>query len=202
MAQTTTRPGAESIAAHPVQPPQIVQATAPIVTGIAPSQGEAGDSFDLIGSGLSAVSQVRFQNAAGTQFGAMMTGQTDTNVRATVPQVPAATYRVGAFDVNGVPIEDPQTYTVVAGMPKPPAFDPNDPFDPASGEPGVTVTIHGMHLNQVTDVEFHGGARGKQLQHPNNKTLTVKVPKAATTGRIRLIAPTGTVKSPKDFIVT
>jgi hypothetical protein len=73
-------------------------------------------------------------------------------------------------------------------------------FAPAVGPVGTTVTIKGTNLNGATKVTFNG-VKGTITSDTATK-LKVKVPIGATTGKIKVVTPSGQVKTATAFTVT
>jgi hypothetical protein len=74
-------------------------------------------------------------------------------------------------------------------------------FSPGSGPVGTVITLTGTGFTSATAVTFNG------IAAPNYTVvsatgITVTVPEGATTGRIAVIAPTGTITSSTSFMVT
>lgn len=72
-------------------------------------------------------------------------------------------------------------------------------FSPTSGPVGTTVTILGAHLKNAT-VKFNGTTA--TLVTDAGKKIVAKVPTGATTGKISVMTPGGTVMSSITFTVT
>jgi hypothetical protein len=73
-------------------------------------------------------------------------------------------------------------------------------FSPASGPVGTVVTLTGIGFTGTTAVSFNGVA-APNYTVVSATSLTVTVPLGATTGRIAVTAPTGTVSSSANFVV-
>jgi uncharacterized protein (TIGR03437 family) len=73
-------------------------------------------------------------------------------------------------------------------------------FNPTVGRPGITVTITGTNLTGATHVRFNGTSA---VIISNTATkIKVTVPAGASTGKIQVVTPSGTVKSSTKFTVT
>ena len=76
-------------------------------------------------------------------------------------------------------------------------------FAPASGAEGTPVTITGVNLDTVTNVQFFNGVNATDFTASNDgTTLTATVPVGARTGVIRLTSPAGAATSRTKFVVT
>ena len=73
-------------------------------------------------------------------------------------------------------------------------------FSPSSGPVGTVVTIKGTNLLGATKVTFNG-VKGTVTEDTATK-LKVKVPIGATTGKIKVVTPDGSVKTATAFSVT
>jgi hypothetical protein len=73
-------------------------------------------------------------------------------------------------------------------------------FTPTSGPRGTTVTINGTKLGKANRVTFNGASAA--ISNDTNAQLKVKVPPGATTGKIAVTTPSGSVTSTKKFTVT
>jgi hypothetical protein len=74
-------------------------------------------------------------------------------------------------------------------------------FSPASGAPGVTVTIVGTNLTDATKVTF-GGVAATVISVDKATKIVVKVPTGAKTGKIKVVTAGGTATSRTKFTVT
>ena len=70
-----------------------------------------------------------------------------------------------------------------------------------SGPVGSTVIILGTNLNGATGVRFNGTA-AESFTVVSNLEIDATVPAVATTGKISVITPRGTLNSNEDFVVT
>jgi IPT/TIG domain len=73
-------------------------------------------------------------------------------------------------------------------------------FSPTSGSVGTQVTIHGSNLGHVSKVLF-GSTLAPVLTHTSGEVVAV-VPSGATTGKIRVVTPGGSVTSSGTFTVS
>jgi len=70
---------------------------------------------------------------------------------------------------------------------------------PAAGKVGASVNILGTNLSGATSVTFNGTAATVTLVSPS--LITTTVPTGATTGKVKVIKPHGTVQSYVPFRV-
>jgi hypothetical protein len=73
-------------------------------------------------------------------------------------------------------------------------------FSPSGGSVGTVVTISGANLSGATRVTFNG-VKGKITKDTKTK-IKVKVPSDATTGKVKVVTPGGTVSTATAFKVT
>jgi len=74
-------------------------------------------------------------------------------------------------------------------------------FSPSSGAPGTVVTISGSLFTGATAVRFNG-VDATTFNVGSSSSITATVPAGATTGKITVVAPAGTVVSSSNFTVT
>ncbi len=82
----------------------------------------------------------------------------------------------------------------------PPAPPTISSFSPTTGAVGTKVIIMGTNLAGATKVKFNGVAA--TVTKDTATEIKTKVPAGATTGKIKVTTPGGTVKSTTDFTVT
>jgi IPT/TIG domain len=73
-------------------------------------------------------------------------------------------------------------------------------FTPASGGPGKSVKIQGLHLTGATAVTF-GGTEAASFTVKSDKKITAVVAAGSTTGHIAVTTPGGTAASAGSFVV-
>lgn len=73
-------------------------------------------------------------------------------------------------------------------------------FSPTHGVTGTRVTINGTSFTNASAVSFNG-LPASSFVVTNNSTLSAVVPTNATTGKITVTAPGGTVQSAADFVI-
>lgn len=196
MARVTTRPLPNPIPAPAPSggtggvgdPPPI-----PMLTGESKTQGRPGDGFVLGGTGLTNTIAVVFADAANHRYDApSFFVDNDGQLEVVVPDAPPGLYLVGAVvapasGTNGLP------FTILQA---PPTITS---FTPASGAVRSSVTIMGRHLGTVNEVDFNGASA--KFTIVGGQQIVATVPKAATTGPIKVTAPTGTAMTAQPFVV-
>jgi len=156
----------------------------PAITSISPTNGGFGTVVTINGTTLGAVTAVKF-NGVNAPF----TLVNSTRVTATVP-AGATTGPIEVFTADSS-ASSSQVFlvgTAVLG------------FSPVTGAPGDTVRVQGVGLDSVTLVEFNG-AGTTQFSITDSNNFTVTVPLAATTGPLRVVAPTGGFQTSSNFTV-
>ena len=118
---------------------------------------------------------------------------------ATLPFESAGTYCFAAYysgDLNYNASQDTSTEEcfVVGEVPT------ITSFTPASGPPGTIVTIKGTNLSGALEVTIGGVAAA--INSNTSTKIKVTVPEGAVTGRIRVVTPSGKVRSGTNFWVT
>jgi hypothetical protein len=73
-------------------------------------------------------------------------------------------------------------------------------FSPSGGKPGTVVTIVGTNLTGATHVRFNG--TNATITTNTATKIKATVPAGATTGKIEVVTPSGTVKSATKFVVS
>jgi hypothetical protein len=202
MTRTTSPAGAaapELSLPNPVPaPPPVTPGTfnPPLIFSATPDTGVPGTGVTLGGSGLSYATEVVFVDAAGKAVDAVFFNVNDSQLAVEVPAVAAGLYQITVATNppgQGPLISNKAPFTVQAL----PALDG---FDPLAGAVGNTITIRGKHLGGVTEVDFNG-VRATKLKIVGGEQITAGVPPGATTGPIRVVAPTGTATSATSFVV-
>ena len=85
----------------------------------------------------------------------------------------------------------------IPSLPGPPVFGR---MSPAKGAIDTRVVIKGKGLLGAMDVSFNGVDAGPPIVQ-SNKQIVIWVPSGATTGKVTITTPLGTVSSPHDFTV-
>ena len=164
-------------------------ADAPIVTSFSPANGPVGTTVTVNGDHFNGTTSVTFANVS-----AAFTLNSDNKLTATVPSgFTSGTIKVMNSAGTG---ESSSAFTVTSGTPAPVITS----FTPSSGSVGTVVTINGNHLTGATLVRF--GAASASFSVVNDTRITATVPTGATTGKISVTTPGGTVQSSGTFTVT
>jgi trimeric autotransporter adhesin len=159
---------------------------APAITGFSPAGGLIGSTVVITGTNLINTTSVTFNNTA-----ASFVIDNDGQITATVP--------AGATPGN-IAVKN-QTNTATGGhfnvisQPEPTITG----FTPTSGPIGQTVVITGTDFTGATSVTFN--AKPAAYTVDNSTQITAIVPASATTGKIAITTPGGTVNSVSDFNV-
>jgi hypothetical protein len=165
-------------------------AAAPIVTSFSPTSGPVGTTVTVNGDHFNGTTSVTFANVS-----AGFTFNNDNRLTATVPTgFTSGTIKVANSAGTG---ESSGVFTVTSGTPAPTITS----FTPTSGSVGTQVTINGNHLSGATSVRF-GASNGASFTVNNDTRITATVPAGATTGKISVTTPGGTVLSSGTFTMT
>ena len=165
--------------------------SAPTISSFDPSSGPVGTSVAIHGTNFTGTTSVAFNGTNAPGFIVNASGQ-----RVTV-DVPS-----GASS-GPIVVMTPQgnaqsgTNFIVTGTGSAPTISS---FNPASGNVGTTVTIHGTNFTGVNSVKFNGTPAA--FTFVTAAKVTAVVPTGATTGRITLSTPSGTATSATNFSVT
>ncbi len=159
----------------------------PTAAAFAPLRGPVGTEVEIIGSGLSGVTTVRF----GTKDTTDVTILSSTRIRAVVP-AGATDGPITVFSSFGS-FETWLPFEVVA----PPTLSG---FAPSTGAIGASVTITGTGFNGATGADF-GQSPAFFFQVVSDTQILTNVPLGATTGPIKVLHPDGNVNSVEPFIV-
>ncbi|MHC2991639.1 hypothetical protein OB13_08585, partial [Pontibacter sp. HJ8] len=163
----------------------------PEIISFNPVVGKVSDKVTITGWLLNQVTGVDFNDTP-----AQFTYNTDGTITATVP----AEATTGPISINVNETEAFRTAEVFTVIPAPTiiAFSPVE-----GGVAGTVVTITGTNFRDVTAVSFNGIAADMSTVQVNETfdVLTVTVPFAATTGKIKIVAAAGEAESTDNFIV-
>ncbi|AKD02775.1 hypothetical protein PKOR_06120 [Pontibacter korlensis] len=158
--------------------------TAPTVASFSPTEGRAGDTFTVTGTGFSGDLTVTVGGGAVTY-----TYVSDTEITVTLTPE-AATGKVAVSNIagTGTSADDFTVLTtpLISG------------FTPAEGPVGTTVTITGKLLGQITGVTFGSGAVTAPTSVSETQVI-VNVPNDATTGVITVTGGNGSATSSEAF---
>src|SRR6476619_3641640 len=114
-------------------------------------------------------------------------------------RTPAAT-RVWSIGVSGVIVA---LVLSITALPAAAGTSPTiSSFNPASGNVGTTVTIHGTNFAGTTSVTFNGLNAPGFTVNASGQRVTVNVPSGASTGPIIVTTSLGSAQSGSNFIVT
>ncbi|MEV6350230.1 IPT/TIG domain-containing protein [Actinoplanes sp. NPDC051851] len=163
------------------------------ISGVTPGRASAGASVAIGGTGFAATPSGNTVTFNGTP--ATVTGAAANRLTVTVPA--GATSGAITVSTGSVSADSPQSFTVTAAVPEPSIAG----FSPASGAAGTTVTITGSGFSAVKDennVAF--GRTRARVTAATAGALTVTVPEAAVSGRIRVVTAGGTATSTGDFV--
>ncbi|HEX6885014.1 MAG TPA: IPT/TIG domain-containing protein, partial [Planctomycetota bacterium] len=179
---TVTTPGgtATSASDFTVLPP------APTLTSFTPDRGPVGNSVVISGTNFSGTTRVAF---AGTSASFRVTSS--TRIDATVP-TGAVSGRITVTTPGGTATSSGE-FTVT----RPPTIKS---FSPASGPPGMQVSIVGGAFTGTHSVRFGGVEASFHVLSPTEIKATV--PDGATVGPIRVATADGVAVSSVDFRVT
>lgn len=156
----------------------------PRIFGFAPNAGTTGTNVLLEGGGFHGVTEVDFNGTRAT-----FTYRSSTQVSATVP-VNATTGPIRVVTTNG-------TFTSTDLFHLPARITS---FNPSSGKRGDLITVDGQNLSGTTRVLFNNAAAEFNVLSPTR--LTATLPANATSGRVSVETPAGTVLSSGTFNVT
>jgi len=160
----------------------------PTITAFTPARGPAGQVVTITGTSFfSGVTTVKFAGATATTF----TVVNATTISATVPSG-AATGKITVTTPGGT-ATSAASFTVIS----PPTFSA---FSPTSGGSGTPVTLTGKNFTTVTAVKFNGTPA--TIKVVSDTSITTTVPSGATSGKISITNPAGTVTSAANFTVT
>ncbi|MFE9776386.1 RHS repeat-associated core domain-containing protein [Streptomyces sp. NPDC005931] len=163
------------------------------VLSLVPVRGAPGTKVTLSGTGFSTTAADNTVTIGGKT--ATVNSASASRLVVTVPSG-AASGKV-AVTVGGSTAEAPESFTLAPSTPT------ISEVEPATGPPGTEVTISGAHFAKApTDnvVRFNGGTLAELVRTTDN-ALTVRVPEAATSGRITVQTPDGRVSSASDFLI-
>ncbi len=171
----------------------VVAPATPMLTDFNPAAGGIGHYIELVGVGFTGLDEIRFN---GTPARILWT--TENRTRVTVP--PGATSGpITAVNAAGT-ASSPSPFTVIA-EPIPAITS----FSPVSGQPGDLITITGTDFDHFFNVAFSGDYVDDFEDAPivsrTGTTATVKVPRYAQTGPLRVASDLGENVSITPFLV-
>ncbi|WP_245815293.1 Ig-like domain-containing protein [Hymenobacter gelipurpurascens] len=157
-------------------------------TGFSPTAGPVGTQVNIAGSGLGAVTAVRFNGTNAT-----FSLANSNKIVATVPA--GATSGLISLSTASSTLTSSTAFTVT------PAAPTISSFTPGSGPVGAQVTLTGTNLTGTTAVRFNG-VSATTFTVQSATSLRMTVPAGATKGKITLTTPGGTAQSKDQFTVT
>jgi hypothetical protein len=158
----------------------------PSITSFSPGSGSVGTGVTITGANFTGTQTVKFNGTA-----ALFTVTLSTQITTTVPSG-AATGAITVKTPEGTATS--AVAFVVTGSPT------ISSFNPSSGPVGTSVSINGTNLNGATSVTFDGTPAGFSVN--GSTQINTTVPGGATTGKIEVTTPNGSVKSATNFVVT
>jgi hypothetical protein len=164
----------------------VASTTCPTITSFTPTSGPVGTSVVITGTNLTGATAVTFNNVAATTF----TVNSATQITATVPTT-ATTGPIRVTTPNGTG-SSLTNFTIAA-----PTITS---FAPTFGPVGTSVVITGTNLTGATAVTFNNVTATFTVNSATQITATV--PATATTGKIKVTTPGGSVTSTADFVVS
>jgi IPT/TIG domain len=159
----------------------------PTITSFTPTCGPAGSLVDILGSGFTGATTVRFSGTE-TSF----TVDSDSEIHAAVPSAQPGAISVttpGGTGMSSSPF-----------MGSCPSMDPTiSSFTPMSGARGTSVDILGTHFTGASWVYFNASVADFTID--SDSEIHAIVPSTATTGSIWVTTPHGTGISSSWFTV-
>ncbi|SIT88980.1 IPT/TIG domain-containing protein [Pontibacter indicus] len=152
----------------------------PSITSFTEERGIVGDDVIITGTNFYGNDDnpitVSFAGANGSRVNAEITAMTPTQITV---KVPTGAITGGVIVTNAADSSEPSEDYIVATNPE--IFS----FTPASGKVGDDVSISGWLMESVTYVAFNG-TKASVTPSADGRTIKVKVPAGATTGRLAL----------------
>jgi uncharacterized repeat protein (TIGR03803 family) len=154
------------------------------VVSLMPTSGTAGQTIEILGSGLTGTTSVRFGSGSATY-----TVVSDTYMTAVVP-ASGTTGTVTVTTPSGS-LKSKQIFKLLPVI---------SSFTPTSGPGGTQVTITGTGLTGATKVTF-GGVKATVFSVVSGTQVKATVPTGAKTGKVGITTAGGTATSPGTFTV-
>jgi IPT/TIG domain len=164
----------------------VTAAVCPTITSFTPTSGPVGTSVVITGTNFTGATAVTFNNVAATTF----TVNSATQITATVPTT--ATTGLIRVTTSGGTTSSLTNFTIAA-----PTITT---FTPTFGPVGTSVVITGTNFTGATAVTFNNVTATFTVNSVTQITATV--PTTATTGKIKVTTPGGSVTSTADFTVS
>ena len=161
----------------------------PSIASFNPISSLVGSVVTITGANFTGASSVKFNNLAASTF----TVNSATQIIANVP-VGASTGKISVTTTDGTG-ESATDFTV---LPSPPTISS---FTPVSGPPTTIVTITGTHFTGATVAQFNGMSAAS-FTVISSTQIQAEVPSFATSGKISVTAPGGTIESATNFTAT
>ncbi len=159
----------------------------PSITSFSPVSGRPGTRVTITGLRFTGMSSVTFGGVPAI-FNVPRGG---TRIAATVPA--GATTGPIAVTTSAGTGASATSFVVLPPLPT------ITGFSPSGGPVGTLVTISGSGFIGATSVQFQG--RSAPFTVVDVGTITATVPTQARTGRITVVTPAGTARSPTSFVV-
>jgi hypothetical protein len=162
------------------------EVTTPTIASLSPSTGSVGTSVTITGTNLADATDVKFGSTSAT-----ILTKSATTVTTTVP-AGATTGKVSVTTPSGT-ATSASDFTVTIPVPTIVSVSPE------SAQEGAAVVITGTNLGDATAVSFNGTAA--TIASKTATTINTTVPVGATTGKVSVTTPGGTVESANNFTV-
>jgi hypothetical protein len=165
----------------------VTVASAPSITNLSPSSGQAGDTITISGANIDSATAVNFNGVPAATFFTFA-----NSLLATVP-ANASSGRVTVTTPVGT-ATSPTSFTVI--NPLAPAITS---FSPETGDVGTVVSVTGTNFNNVSSVLF-GGASAT-FTAVSATQIQATVPAGATSSAITVNTANGTATSTNLFFI-
>ncbi len=153
------------------------------LSSFSPTSGAVGATVILTGAGFSDVTDVMFNNVSSS-----FTVNSTTKITALVP-ASASTGQLTVVTSSGYALST-SNFSVIPQISN---------FSPTSGGTGTSVVITGSGLAGTNSIKFNGVSAGFTVNSATQVTATV--PSSASTGKIILTTPSGSVTTTSDYTV-
>ncbi len=155
------------------------------ITSISPTSGVVGDGITISGTNFNTATVVKF-NGTSADFEA----DSNTTITARVPSG-ATTGKITVTNAGGTATSG-STFTVKPSI---------SSLSPSSGPIGTAVILRGSGFTGATSVKFTSN-KTATFQVVSDTQITTTVPNGATTGKVTVATPGGTLTSTDTFTVT
>ncbi|MFJ6438288.1 RHS repeat-associated core domain-containing protein [Streptomyces sp. NPDC091416] len=163
------------------------------VLSMVPVRAPAGATVTLSGTGFSTTAADNSVSFGG--HAAVVTSATATRLIVTVPA--AASDGHASVSVGGSTEQSPESFTLASSGPV------VTTMEPTSGAPGSQVVLSGSGFSSTpTNNLVRFNTMLAEVVGVTATSLTVKVPEAATSGRVRIETPDGTATTAATFLIT